>query len=290
MNISRTRFFGFSLVELMISLIVISIVMAAFAPILTKRLKTSDVSVGNANLDYIFDEAICSANKENCSICIGSECVQCKAGYYLENENCKQCTENCSLCTSLSKCTKCDDGYYIDENGKCGACTIGCKTCKNSSTCQKCDNDFKLVGNMCYQKCDSKCEFCTNSICKKCVQGYHYKNGECVICNESDSISILANGLSVYKYNMGDECGPPIPNDVPVCYFGKPCTVNSANENVCFKTSDSISPYNTLCRILNPADFSVQTSSGTWKLISKNEFVYTAKNMQNLGIQCGLQI
>ena len=40
------KILAFSLVELMISLIVISIVTAAFAPIVTKKLKTADQSIG----------------------------------------------------------------------------------------------------------------------------------------------------------------------------------------------------------------------------------------------------
>ena len=40
------KILAFSLVELMISLIVISIVTAAFTPIVTKKLKTADQSIG----------------------------------------------------------------------------------------------------------------------------------------------------------------------------------------------------------------------------------------------------
>ena len=83
---------------LIISLIVISVVTAAFAPIVTKKLKTSDMSIGAASSDYIFDESVCNKSVANCSVCVKDECVRCKNGYYFDNDTntCKACSSNCA--------------------------------------------------------------------------------------------------------------------------------------------------------------------------------------------------
>jgi len=70
---------AFSLVELMISLIVISIITAAFAPIISKKIKSADLSL-SSNVEYNYDEAFCSSITQNCSVCTGSSCKKCCMG------------------------------------------------------------------------------------------------------------------------------------------------------------------------------------------------------------------
>ena len=92
------KILGFSLVELMISLIVISIVTAAFAPILTKRLKTSDQSIGTATATSITSSAICNSVSKGCLECEDDKCIAADEtnGYFLNKS-----TGKSQMCNSV---------------------------------------------------------------------------------------------------------------------------------------------------------------------------------------------
>lgn len=109
---------GFSLVELMVTLIVISLIIASLSPIVTKKLKSSSITVG-ATTNVI-------QNEEN--KCKGQICSD---GYYPNKwENCK-----CSPC-SVPFCKQCEDnvcseciaGYNLVD----GKCQGGTKSCQES--------------------------------------------------------------------------------------------------------------------------------------------------------------
>ena len=94
---------GFSLVELMISLIAISLITAAFAPIVTKKLSSMGVTVGSFG----------SGGNNS-----GGEAQICTPGFYYKGENsCGRCSDvlnNCEECSSATRCTVCAKGYQID--------------------------------------------------------------------------------------------------------------------------------------------------------------------------------
>ena len=123
-NMKNKNYLGFSLVELMISLIVISLVAAAFAPVITKKLKTSSIIAGGMASE-ISDQ--CEEKfGSDCKLCTKSYCVQCSKSCdnttFSETKtcSCKSCSlkfSNCENCTS-EKCTKCASDYYIKDN-KC---------------------------------------------------------------------------------------------------------------------------------------------------------------------------
>jgi len=207
---------AFSLIELMISLIVISIVTAAFTPILSKKLKSADLSL-SSSVEYNYDEAFCSSITQNCSVCTGSSCEKCASGYYLDdNGACVECgVQNCSRCVDSSTCSECKDGYYYDTTSKkCVQCMTGCK---------KCDKTQCLA-------CVDNCEICTKDKgCVKCNQGFYWTGTSCQNCSYSQSIWEVDSSLKMYRYNMGDECGPTIPPSVKICYANEPCTVDTVN-------------------------------------------------------------
>ncbi len=64
---NRVSFGAFSLIELLISLIIISLLVAAFAPIITKKLKASDISIGSfgsgSNINMTLERQV---TKEDC--------------------------------------------------------------------------------------------------------------------------------------------------------------------------------------------------------------------------------
>lgn len=85
---------AFSLIELMISLIVISLVAAAFVPVITKKLVKSSIvagSMGNNGSNGVSSN--CSKISEDCTLCAGDTCLSCKnkcgTGEVLNSQNCK---------------------------------------------------------------------------------------------------------------------------------------------------------------------------------------------------------
>ena len=144
--IQNKKHFGFTLVELLISLIVISLVAAAFVPVISKKLKNGTLSIGvgsgggggNMTLD-------CMQFGEACKFCSSNECylctIECSGSQKYLNQ--KECT--CSACASISdhivKCdydksrkigvaTLCEENYYIEtqegnDYGKCVPCPDG---------------------------------------------------------------------------------------------------------------------------------------------------------------------
>ena len=110
----------------------------------------------------------------------GEKCSLCDNGYYLaEDGNCI----NMNYCQKVdkisNKCKKCINGYFLTEDGY--ACTSE-KNCSkgdnNFGICNKCKDNYYLDNKD--RKCKSNQEendlkYCENSygnICNKCIIGY----------------------------------------------------------------------------------------------------------------------
>jgi hypothetical protein len=69
--------------------------------------------------------------------------------YTLENDN---CISTCEKCFSFNNCTKCRNGYFLN-NSLCSLCSDGCVECSDGSNCTKCFKnsilDFKLSNVAC---------------------------------------------------------------------------------------------------------------------------------------------
>ncbi len=119
---SRNRFFAslkitclksaFSLVEILVALIIVSVIMAAMAPVITKKLASAGITiVGGGSGGGVVDGDI-------------SKSV-CKSGTYWDDGfgGCKICSyktphcEDCNINTGV--CSVCEDGYELDENNLC---------------------------------------------------------------------------------------------------------------------------------------------------------------------------
>ncbi|MBQ8476312.1 prepilin-type N-terminal cleavage/methylation domain-containing protein, partial [bacterium] len=59
--------FGFSLIELMISLIAISVITAAFTPVISKNIKSGYLTIGSTGGEYI--TTYCDAIDTSCKMC-----------------------------------------------------------------------------------------------------------------------------------------------------------------------------------------------------------------------------
>ena len=81
---------GFSLVEILVALIIVSLIMAALAPVITKKLSSAGITIvgGGSGGGGSGVSTSCAALDENCTLCMGSECVVCKNGYVLEHGLC----------------------------------------------------------------------------------------------------------------------------------------------------------------------------------------------------------
>ena len=175
---------AFSLIELMISLITISCIVAAFMPVISKKLSSSNVTISGNNISDITTE--CSDKfSSNCKLCTKSYCIQCELnscpiGQYAESKSCscKDCSTlhtNCIECDS-TKCTKCKDNNYYIKNNKCESCPTN-KICDginayDESYCTNPPAGYYCDGNnlkRCIDKYDMYCTTCNSTQCLSCV-------------------------------------------------------------------------------------------------------------------------
>ncbi|ELP92042.1 hypothetical protein EIN_291610 [Entamoeba invadens IP1] len=106
---------------------------------------------------------------------------QCYDGYYETNENeiakCKKCSviENCVTCESETKCTKCGNNQYVQEDGSCGD-TCPEKYRKGDGICEECPplcRDCQASGKTKCDVCELNAFYLDNKTCSKsCEEGY----------------------------------------------------------------------------------------------------------------------
>ncbi len=196
---SFKNFLALSLIELMISLITISCIVAAFTPVITKKMKNSNVTISGNNVSDITTD--CSDKfSSNCKLCTKSYCIQCELnscpiGQYAENKSCscKDCStlhSNCLECDS-TKCTKCKDNNYYINNGKCETCPTG-KICDginayDESYCANPPTGYFCEGNTikrCSDKYSANCASCNSVQCLSCISGFYLdSNKDCSACS-----------------------------------------------------------------------------------------------------------
>lgn len=82
---------AFSLIELLISLIIISLITSVFAPVITGKLKQQSISLNS------------------------KQSITCPIGTYKSENLCLACSENCSICEDALSCQKCEEGYHLEE-------------------------------------------------------------------------------------------------------------------------------------------------------------------------------
>ena len=201
---------GFSLVELLISLIVISCITAAFTPLITKKFSSS-VFRGGSVSDITSE---CSKFGENCNLCTSNFCLSCKltcgADEYKDEKSCtcKKCSDkygqSCTSC-NFEKCLTCPYGQYLDENDNCKSCVDkfeNCTSC-NKDECLSCDSGYILTKAGSIKTCS---EF---------------------NCSSPDFIQI--GSLCITKKNMGDGDSLIIPNGVNIVSVNQTCNPSLSN-------------------------------------------------------------
>ena len=180
---------AFSLVELMVTLVVVSILTAAMAPVITKKLKSKEITVSSGTSKDIEFEQDCTAFGVDCALCFDDRCALCakvcNSDEYVDTPECvcKPCNiyEQCLECTA-KQCTKCNLGYYL-ENRQCTICPIA-NSCDGTYKTACADGYYSDVEGLGTCKtCASKIENCATcnketGACETCKDGYDL-HGKC---------------------------------------------------------------------------------------------------------------
>lgn len=107
---------------------------------------------------------------------------------------CSSCVAPCSTCTSLTACTSCPSGSYL-QGSTCLACMPVCATCVDGTTCSTCpSSNLTLTGTVCV--CNSPLFF--DSVTKSCLS-CAILQPNCATCNYSTTYD-PANPSTVICY------------------------------------------------------------------------------------------
>jgi hypothetical protein len=135
------------------------------------------------------------------------------------------------LLVSLSLCTDCYQGEYLDSTGQCQQCDISCATCKSSQSCSSCYSQMFIVAQGTQLLCDlcynvlPLCESCISAQkCQTCSTGY-YPDSEhvcqncsnfepyCTLCRESNGGFMCVQCQNTHQI-VNNRCTPIDPNFV----------------------------------------------------------------------------
>ena len=176
-RIFRGRLFAFSLIEVMVALLVVAIIVAALAPVITKRMQRDIVGKSriSTSCSSLFPEGYCGmcyTAPKSCIVCTKvcgsdefqnvSECSCVKCSIHHNDSNCTRCNSK--------YCVQCKQGYYLDSNNRCTICPKGYYCYQDNS------NGINGDGGV--------------SIKKPCPKGYAAPNegmSACVACSKSTS-------------------------------------------------------------------------------------------------------
>ncbi len=247
---------GFSLVEILVALIMVSVIMAALAPVITKKLSSAGMTIGAGGTSEIEFQMDCSAFSEDCALCFDDKCTLCTKDC-ADNEFtstpdclCKLCNsedgfKDCEQCTA-KKCKKCLSGYGLVSNTICKKCEIGYYSdgtteCLASPVGAYVDlqgqSNYKICAVGTYQ------DKMAQSSCITCLSGtYQNEEGQssCKTC-EIDYMCTGGNNRTQCATNKGANAGSSSCSD---------CPSNCADcqiPNVCLKCNAGYYLYNGAC-------------------------------------------
>ncbi|KAL7717072.1 hypothetical protein QTN25_005663 [Entamoeba marina] len=126
----------------------------------------------------------CINDSNHCSSCEDTNtCTYCEYGYVIDNGECKACPSHCSVCNKddLTKCVKCDDGYFMTEGYKCSACSSECQ--EDVLTYASTDDDYICndAEYTCFVHQENHCKRLSSdgSECIECESPYTLDEGKC---------------------------------------------------------------------------------------------------------------
>ncbi len=193
---------AFSLIELLISLITISVILASLAPMVTHKLKHGGISIAQG-------ESVtntCTSFGANCQLCTKKKCllclVTCPDGQYADKDtcSCKNCITNCGSCINAiscnrckagyqksgNSCSACGSGYYSTEGGSCTKCPKGTRANSGSAAtgCVNCDGSDQFQDEEGKTTCKTCFGFVHNGhkSCSSCIPGSYWNGSSCQSC------------------------------------------------------------------------------------------------------------
>ena len=218
---------GFSLVELMVALIVVSCITAMLTPHVIKKMKSSTITVGASESESGVSKNCTEKFGEDCSLCYTTGCIlctkTCDAGQILDNTNCAckgcgsfgsgcvECSEtSCTRCSAgygiqAGQCVKCDAGYYSDGFRGCAPCLAGnYQADEGQLSCNPCPSGQ-------YQDETGK------SSCKTCAAGTYQTESGKTSCNTCEIDYACSGGASHVQCatNMGADAGSSVCSNCP---------------------------------------------------------------------------
>jgi proprotein convertase subtilisin/kexin type 5 len=118
----------------------------------------------------------------------------CDSGWCTDTGDlpCVPCPAQCLTCIMTTRCTSCQDGYYLLSEA-CLPCPAGCVNCTfdaalGQPTCLLCDSSFYVTGGNCFL-CSSAIPSCLNctsaTYCLACADtamAYSATDNSCVLC------------------------------------------------------------------------------------------------------------
>jgi len=206
----------------MVTLIIISCILAALTPAITKKLKSQNIIIGassnsNSSIEFLSD---CSKYSSDCTLCTTSGCSlclkECATGEFKNNSdcicqtcsdlfsNCIECdSKNCTKCTEgygveNKNCALCKEGYFDDRSGVCAPCPKGKYQNKEGQTsCIDCE-----ITKYQNQTGQSSCTICEDgtyqdetgqSVCKDCEEDNYCINGAKTACEKGYGANVKSS-------------------------------------------------------------------------------------------------
>ena len=240
---------AFSVIELMISLVAISVITASFAPVISKKIQSNEIVAGSilgggggGNGGLTLD---CEDNfSSDCVFCDSARCYICSKTCDANTQYqdiykcvCKNCTTvdaQCTKCdfnktTETGKCTKCNtNGYYVNSSEKCSQCPKGNK-CTDGINRTSCDSGYyqDAIGQTTCKACNTNCYECAKDTgyCTKCKAGTGKSGNYCATCGAG---YIQGSNIAINSANCTICTGTTYANDAHTacsnCEAGYACS------------------------------------------------------------------
>ena len=183
---------AFSLVELMVTLIAIAVITAAFTPTLSQKIKDSSVTVvglstkceqvvmkyrSKTNLSCPA-EVDSECNPPRCTLCDKNGCTWCglnrtKSGYFVDEKSCtyQSCVPNCEKCPEDGSCLKCEPGYELVDNPSRPGKKM-CQPCPSGTVDGNPYSTYSSDGKICVPCPAAQYPNTDKTSCEGCKAGY----------------------------------------------------------------------------------------------------------------------
>lgn len=172
---------AFSLVEILVALIIVSLITAAMAPTITKKLSSSGITITGGGTGTVSGGA-----------------VSCNLGEYIEDNTCKNCSVG-FRCDGLNK-IPCPEGTYsLVKQSECTTCEAG-NYCVDGIKNPCNDGYYSENGaKICLENTASNCEekFKTQYGCTSCKTGYNLVGISCVSQKPVDYVFTNSSGVDI---------------------------------------------------------------------------------------------